>query len=67
MTPIYHPNVDVAGRICLDMLLGRWCPTNRLYDLLETVKYLIYHPNVDDPLIPERVNCLIFSFIHFTV
>ncbi|XKL62966.1 hypothetical protein PGB90_005330 [Kerria lacca] len=54
MTPIYHPNVDVAGRICLDMLLGRWCPTNRLYDLLETVKYLIYHPNVDDPLIPER-------------
>lgn len=58
MTPIYHPNVDITGRICLDMLVGGWCPTDTLFDLLECVKYLIYHPNVDDPLMPDRVSML---------
>lgn len=63
MTPIYHPNVDISGRICLDMLLGGWCPTATLRDLLEALKCLIYHPNIEDPLIPERV-CDLCSHFH---
>ncbi|XP_065210604.1 ubiquitin-conjugating enzyme E2 D2B-like [Planococcus citri] len=54
MTSIYHPNVDISGRICLDLLGGGWCPSNTLHHLLEAVKCLMYHPNIEDPLIPER-------------
>ncbi|CAH0392478.1 unnamed protein product [Bemisia tabaci] len=54
VTPIYHPNVDTAGRICLDLLKmppkGSWKPTITLEGLLIALQSLMTNPNPEDPL-----------------
>ncbi|KAG7391243.1 Ubiquitin-conjugating enzyme E2 T [Phytophthora pseudosyringae] len=57
VTPIYHPNIDDAGRICLDTLKmqpkGSWLPSVNLSTLLTTIRLLMAEPNADDGLMPE--------------
>lgn len=56
-TPIYHPNIDNNGRICLDLLRmppkGGWKPTISLENLLTAIRSLLVHPNINDPLMTE--------------
>ncbi|ETV98517.1 hypothetical protein H310_08653 [Aphanomyces invadans] len=56
-TPIFHPNIDNAGRICLDTLKmqpkGSWMPSVNLSTLLTTIRLLMAEPNPDDGLMPE--------------
>lgn len=56
-TPVYHPNVDSTGRICLDVLQmppkGRWRPSLNLKVVLLSLHALLAQPNPDDPLVPE--------------
>ena len=51
---LYHPNIDSAGRICLDTLksppAGSWSPAVSLPSLLLTIRTLLSAPNGDDPL-----------------
>jgi len=53
-TPIYHPNIDDSGRICLDILkmppAGDWRPSINLYSILTTIQLLLTEPNPRDPL-----------------
>ena len=52
VTPIYHPNIDVhsgEGNVCVS-LLNEWTETNSLDDLVQALLFLMYNPNVDDPL-----------------
>ncbi|KAK2576932.1 hypothetical protein KPH14_005550 [Odynerus spinipes] len=57
ITPVYHPNIDNNGRICLDLLKmppkGGWKPTISLENLLSAIQLLLESPNVDDPLMAE--------------
>ncbi|KAE8888986.1 hypothetical protein PF005_g17269 [Phytophthora fragariae] len=57
ITPIYHPNIDDAGRICLDTLKmqpkGSWLPSVNISTLLTTIRLLMAEPNADDGLMPE--------------
>jgi len=57
VTPIYHPNIDDGGRICLDTLkmqpAGSWSPSVNLSTLLTSIRLLMAHPNPDDGLMPE--------------
>ncbi|RQM24920.1 hypothetical protein B5M09_002458, partial [Aphanomyces astaci] len=59
VTPIFHPNIDNAGRICLDTLKmqpkGSWMPSVNLSTLLTTIRLLMTDPNPDDGLMPEIV------------
>lgn len=59
-TRIYHPNIDDAGRICLDLIKmppsGNWRPTIGLEGLLIAIRTLIEEPNVDDPLMVDIAN-----------
>ncbi|KAI8433117.1 hypothetical protein MSG28_013967 [Choristoneura fumiferana] len=57
VTPVYHPNIDKGGRICMDLLKmppkGAWTPTITLDTLLITLQTLLANPNPDDPLMMD--------------
>lgn len=57
LTPVYHPNIDSGGRICLDTLKsppgGSWSPAVSLPSLLLSIRSLLASPNPDDGLVPE--------------
>jgi ubiquitin-protein ligase len=59
VTPIYHPNVDDQGKICVDLLNSSetWKPTTPLVDVVKTVVDLIDNPKIDHAL-----NAGMFSF-----
>lgn len=50
-TQIYHPNIDENGEICLN-LFSEWAETNTLEDCIQGLLFLLYNPNLDDPLSP---------------
>jgi ubiquitin-conjugating enzyme E2 T len=57
VTPIYHPNIDGSGRICLDSLKpdpqGSWKPSLNLALVLTQIRLLMGEPNIADPLVKE--------------
>ncbi|XP_017751980.1 PREDICTED: ubiquitin-conjugating enzyme E2 T isoform X2 [Rhinopithecus bieti] len=57
LTPIYHPNIDSAGRICLDVLKlppkGAWRPSLNIATVLASIQLLMSEPNPDDPLMAD--------------
>ncbi|KAK8800740.1 hypothetical protein WA158_000065 [Blastocystis sp. Blastoise] len=50
LTPIYHPNIDELGRICLDLLKSDWKPITTMANVLVTLRGLLSSPNPSDPL-----------------
>ena len=42
LTPIYHPNIDAAGRICLDVLKmppkGSWKPSSNIRTVMLSIQ-----------------------------
>ncbi|KAJ2902459.1 Ubiquitin-conjugating enzyme E2-20 kDa [Zalerion maritima] len=49
-TPIYHPNVDFSGRICLDILKDKWTPAYNIETILLSLQSLLGEPNNSSPL-----------------
>lgn len=49
-TPIYHPNVDMAGRICLDILKDKWSAVLNVGSVLLSLQSLLGEPNNASPL-----------------
>ncbi|OCF32560.1 ubiquitin-conjugating enzyme E2 M [Kwoniella heveanensis BCC8398] len=47
---IYHPNLDLEGNVCLNILREDWKPVLNLSSVMIGIQYLFLEPNPDDPL-----------------
>ncbi len=52
-TKIYHPNIDLEGNVCLNILRADWKPVLNLYNVISGVLFLFIEPNPNDPLNKE--------------
>lgn len=50
LTEIYHPNIDVEGNVCLNILRQDWRPVLSINSILYGLHFLLTEPNADDPL-----------------
>ncbi|KAI5474958.1 ubiquitin-conjugating enzyme E2 M [Pseudohyphozyma bogoriensis] len=46
----YHPNLDLEGNVCLNILREDWKPVLNLNAVMVGLQYLFLEPNADDPL-----------------
>jgi len=54
---IYHPNVDLEGNVCLNILREDWKPVLNLNSVMVGLQYLFLEPNADDPLNKGTSSC----------
>lgn len=50
LTKIYHPNIDLQGHVCLNILRDDWKPVLDINAVIYGIIYLFYEPNPMDPL-----------------
>jgi len=55
---IYHPNIDLEGNVCLNILREDWKPVLNLNSVMVGLQYLFLEPNADDPLNKEAAEDL---------
>ncbi|KAH6566974.1 hypothetical protein BASA50_000595 [Batrachochytrium salamandrivorans] len=47
---IYHPNIDLSGNVCLNILREDWKPVLNINSIMVGLQYLFLEPNAEDPL-----------------
>ena len=55
---VYHPNIDLEGKICLNILREDWKPVLSISSVVYGLQFLFLDPNPDDPLVPEIATLL---------
>lgn len=56
LTPIFHPNVDEFGNICLDILKEKWSALFDVRTILLSIQSLLGEPNIESPLNSEAAD-----------
>ncbi|CAL5212448.1 unnamed protein product [Lathyrus oleraceus] len=52
-TTCFHPNVDLSGNICLDILQDKWSSAYDVRTILLSIQSLLGEPNISSPLNPQ--------------
>lgn len=55
---IYHPNIDLEGNVCLNILREDWKPVLNINSVIIGLQYLFLEPNADDPLNKDAAKVL---------
>ncbi|XP_062021367.1 NEDD8-conjugating enzyme Ubc12-like [Rosa rugosa] len=50
MTKVYHPNIDLEGNVCLNILREDWKPVLNINTIVYGLYHLFTDPNHEDPL-----------------
>ncbi|KAJ2797258.1 NEDD8-conjugating protein ubc12 [Coemansia guatemalensis] len=56
---IYHPNIDTAGNICLNVLREDWKPVLNIQAVIFGIRMLFQEPNPDDPLNKDAAKLMV--------
>jgi len=57
-TLVYHPNIDLEGHVCLNILRQDWMPVLSLGSVIFGLMTLFLEPNPDDPLNKEAATLM---------
>ncbi|XP_055307480.1 NEDD8-conjugating enzyme Ubc12 [Sitodiplosis mosellana] len=57
-TLVYHPNIDLDGNVCLNILREDWKPVLTINSIVYGLQYLFSEPNPEDPLNKEAAEVL---------
>eukprot|EP00052_Salpingoeca_macrocollata_P023433 m.205853 g.205853 ORF g.205853 m.205853 type:complete len:177 (-) comp22027_c0_seq1:236-766(-) len=49
-TKVYHPNIDLQGNVCLNILREDWKPVLNLQSVIYGLVFIFLEPNPGDPL-----------------
>ena len=58
ITKVYHPNIDLDGNVCLNILREDWKPVLSISSCIFGLHHLVLDPNHDDPLNKEAAEVL---------
>ena len=58
VTPIFHPNIDGNGAICIACLRTSWNQTVTIRQMIEEIIDALRHPNPEDELSVEAANMM---------
>lgn len=56
--PVYHPNIDLEGNVCLNILREDWNPVLTISSVVFGLQFLFLDPNPDDPLNKDAAKVL---------
>jgi len=65
-TTVYHPNIDMEGHVCLNILREDWKPVLTINSVIMGLQFLMLEPNADDPLNKEAANQMTSNYQGFT-
>ncbi|KAL2471781.1 NEDD8-conjugating enzyme Ubc12 [Abeliophyllum distichum] len=57
-TKVYHPNIDLEGNVCLNILREDWKPVLNINTIIYGLYHLFTEPNHEDPLNPDAASVL---------